>query len=53
MKILQTAIATGGSPDNGQNQIAVNAIAQLGGNWSTVMDNIKDWVQSVSSMKYS
>ena len=27
----------------------VNAIGRVGGNWARVMDNIKEWVQLVSS----
>ena len=26
----------------------IHAIANVGGSWATVMDNIKDWVESVS-----
>ena len=29
----------------------VNAIGKVGGNWAVVMDNIKDWVESVSSRR--
>ena len=29
----------------------INAIGRVGGNWARVMDNIKDWVELVSSRR--
>ena len=29
----------------------VNAIGRIGGNWARVMDNIKDWMEAVSSRR--
>ena len=29
----------------------INAIGRVGRNWARVMDNIKDWVESVSSRR--
>ena len=59
MRILQMAISQLNN-ESAQLEVAmralienpgavINVIGRVGGNWARVMDNIKDWVQSISS----